>query len=163
RLGDAHVAADALADLVHTALADLLRQVGIGDRGTRGADQIPDAAAHDRRHQVGIGEAGDPHDRPRRRLAPPARHPHLAPPPPAETRAGPEPSDPPATEPTVTSHRPTRSPASDTNSSPSSRSTPSAPILSTATRHATAHSSPTASRTASSISSQNRARLRSEP
>ena len=50
-----------------------------------------------------------------------------------------------------------------TNSSPSSMSTPSAPMRSTATRQAMAQSSPTASRTPSSVSSQKRARLTSEP
>ena len=50
-----------------------------------------------------------------------------------------------------------------TNSRPSSRSTPSAPRRSTATRQAIAQSPPTASRTASSVSSQKRARFRSEP
>ena len=81
----------------------------------------------------------------------------------AKKREGPESSDHSAIEPTLTSQRSTRSSARRTNSSPSSSSTPSAPMPSTATRQAIAQSSPTAARTASSVSIQKRARLASDP
>ena len=68
-LGDADVAADALADLVDAPLVDLARQERVGDRRPRGADQIPHAAAHDLGHQVGVGQAADADDRLGRRLA----------------------------------------------------------------------------------------------
>ena len=68
-LGDAHVAADALADLVDASLVDLARQERVGDRGPGGADQIPHAAADDLGHQIGVGQPADAHDRLRGRLA----------------------------------------------------------------------------------------------
>ncbi len=40
------VAADALADVLRSAFLDLLRQEGIGDGGTRGADEIQHAALY---------------------------------------------------------------------------------------------------------------------
>ncbi len=81
----------------------------------------------------------------------------------AKKRDGPESSAQSAIEPTVTSQRSTRSSAMRTNSRLSSRSLPSPPMRSTATRHAIAQSPPTALRTASSVSSQKRARFASEP
>ena len=79
-------------------------------------------------------------------------------------REGPESCDHSAIEPMLTSHRSTISSAMRTNSRPSSRSIPAtASARDTATRQATAQRSPTASRTRSSVSSQNRARLRSDP
>ena len=81
----------------------------------------------------------------------------------AKKREGPESFDHSDIEPTLTSQRSTRWSARRTNSSPSSMSTPSAPMPATATRQAMAQSSPTAVRTASSVSSQKRARFSSEP
>ena len=52
-LGDADVAADALADLVEAALLDLQRQKRVSDRRPRGADHVPGAARDDLRHRSG--------------------------------------------------------------------------------------------------------------
>ena len=54
RLGDADVAADALADLVEAALLDLARQEGVGDGRPGGADQVPGAARYDLGHRSGV-------------------------------------------------------------------------------------------------------------
>src|ERR1700683_5179825 len=58
--GDADVAADAFADVLLAALVDLQRQEGIGDGGSRGADQIEHAAPDLTDHGVRRGEAADP-------------------------------------------------------------------------------------------------------
>ena len=71
-LHDADVGAGALADLVGAALGDLLREERIGDRGSRGTDQVPRATAHDRGHAVGARQPSDPDDRLRGRLPDPA-------------------------------------------------------------------------------------------
>ena len=55
----ADVAADAFADFVHPSVADLGGQEGVGDRGSRSADEILDAAPDLAHHHVGRGEAAD--------------------------------------------------------------------------------------------------------
>jgi hypothetical protein len=60
--GDALVAADALADVVEPAFVDLVRQEGIGDRGTGAADDVALPAAQHAHHLVGIGEPADVDD-----------------------------------------------------------------------------------------------------
>ena len=62
-------AADALDDLVETSLLDLPWQEGIGDRGTRGADDVEPAASNRSDHRVWTREAADPDDRLRRERA----------------------------------------------------------------------------------------------
>ena len=57
--GDTDVAADAFANLVDAAIADLRRQERIGDRGPRRADEIEHAAADLRDHRIRRGEAAD--------------------------------------------------------------------------------------------------------
>jgi hypothetical protein len=52
-LRDAHVAADALADVADAALVDLPRDPRVGDVGAGGADQIPHARLDDLGHPVG--------------------------------------------------------------------------------------------------------------
>src|ERR1022692_727199 len=61
--GDAHVAADALADGLQAAGADLLRQERVGDRGAGGADEVEDATLHLADHQVWRREPADADDR----------------------------------------------------------------------------------------------------
>ena len=56
---DADVAPDALADVVHTPRADLVRQERVGDRRPRRADQVEDAAPNGRDHRVGTRVAAD--------------------------------------------------------------------------------------------------------
>ena len=56
-LRDAHVAADALANVVAAPFLDLLRQEGIGDRRPRRADDVALARVNDADHVVGAGEA----------------------------------------------------------------------------------------------------------
>ncbi|MEI2807145.1 MAG: hypothetical protein V9G18_14785 [Albidovulum sp.] len=55
----ADVAADAFADVVKPAVADLCRQERVGDRRARGADEVEDAAADLAQHRLGAGEAAD--------------------------------------------------------------------------------------------------------
>ena len=125
-LRDADVAADALADLVEPALVDLARQERVGDRRAGGSDQVPDAAA-DRSRPSGRDRSAGPTPTIglRGRLAH-ARG-ALELPALAKKRDGPESCDHSPIEPTFTSQRSTRWSARRTNSSPSSRSTPSAP------------------------------------
>ena len=54
--GNADVAANALADVVAVAFADLGRQKGVGNAGSRATDQIEHAAANLRHHGVGRGK-----------------------------------------------------------------------------------------------------------
>ena len=69
--GDAHVAADALADVLEPALLDLPRQERVGDRGARRADQVEHALLDEADHRVRRREAPDPDDRLRRELLQP--------------------------------------------------------------------------------------------
>ena len=57
--GVADVAADAFADVLEPALADLLRQERIGDGRARGADEIQNAAPDLAGHRIGRGKAPD--------------------------------------------------------------------------------------------------------
>jgi hypothetical protein len=57
--GDAHIATDALANLVAPTLGDLARQEGIRDRRPRRTDEIENAAANLRHHGVWRGETAD--------------------------------------------------------------------------------------------------------
>src|SRR5690348_4435006 len=61
--GDADVAADALADRLQPARADLLGQERVGDRGPRGADEVEDAGLHLVDHGVRRREPADADDR----------------------------------------------------------------------------------------------------
>ncbi len=74
---DAYVAADADADVVVAAFLDLLRQPGIGNRRTGGADDVGDALGDDLRHFFRIGEAADAEHRLLRHLLDEARPGHL--------------------------------------------------------------------------------------
>src|SRR5579875_268412 len=56
---NADIASDTGADVVETALPDLLRQEGIGDRRARRADHVELAIAHDLEHFLRVGEAPD--------------------------------------------------------------------------------------------------------
>ena len=56
-LGHAHVAADALADVLGATLLDLSRQEGIGDGGPRRPDDVALARVDDAHHVVRAGEA----------------------------------------------------------------------------------------------------------
>src|ERR1019366_373411 len=60
---NAHIAADADADVVVAAFFYLLRQPGIGDGWPRGADDIGDALGHDLGHLFRVGEAAHAEDR----------------------------------------------------------------------------------------------------
>src|SRR5271163_3587895 len=60
---NADVAADADANVVVAAFLDLLRQPGIGNRRTRGADDVGDALGDDLRHLFRVREAADAEDR----------------------------------------------------------------------------------------------------
>ena len=51
--GNADIAANALADIVTVAFADLGGQEGVGNAGSRAPDQIEHAAANLRHHGVG--------------------------------------------------------------------------------------------------------------
>ncbi len=56
---NAHIAADANANVVGAAFFDLFRQPGIGNGRPRRTDDIGDALGHDLRHLFRIGEAAD--------------------------------------------------------------------------------------------------------
>src|SRR5579883_985330 len=62
-VGVTHVAADAFADLIEPSAANLLRQERVGDRGTRGADEVEHAAAYLTEHGIGRGETAHPDHR----------------------------------------------------------------------------------------------------
>ena len=56
---NAHVAADALADVVEAAFLDLIGQEGVRNRGPGGADDVRLAGGNDLCHVVGAGHAAD--------------------------------------------------------------------------------------------------------
>ena len=68
-LRDAHVAADAGADVVDPARADLLGQERVGDVRAGRADQVPHARLDDLGHPLGRRQPADADDRLPRRLA----------------------------------------------------------------------------------------------
>ncbi len=74
---NAHVAADADADVVVAAFLDLLRQPGIGDGRPCRADDVGDALGHDLGHLFRIGEAADAEHRLLGHLLDEARPRHL--------------------------------------------------------------------------------------
>ena len=64
--GDADVAADALADVLHAAFFDLPWQERIGDRRPGGPDQVEHPLANQAHHRVGRRQPADADDRLRR-------------------------------------------------------------------------------------------------
>ena len=57
------VAANTLANVVDSALPDLVGEKRVCDRGARGTDEIEDSFLHLAKHRIGGGEAADANDR----------------------------------------------------------------------------------------------------